>query len=171
MPNWCENHLYVECSKADLQNILAAAENGTLLNYFYPEPEHGPDVTGAMPEWWNWRTDNWGTNREVQAEVLGFGIQQGYAHAFIAFDSAWSPPIGALQHWESQAEDRSFNLRFIEWGMGFCGEADSAGANEVFHIPSNYKHVEEMIPEELDIEFAITETIAQWESETEEVEA
>lgn len=165
MPNWCDNRLYVEGPEADIQNILAAVEAGTLLAHMMPEPEYGPEVEGAMPAWWTWRVDNWGTKWEVDAEVVSSEITEGHASAFITFESAWSPPVGAVQHWKSQGEGRIFNLRFIEWGMAFCGEADSDGTVYSVNIPTTCAEAEQVIPTELDQEFGILDCIAQWENE------
>ena len=82
------------------------------------------------------------------------------------FDSAWSPPIAAIRHWESQdSENRSFNLRYIEWGGSFCGEEDSDGTSYSIDIPTTESACREVIPSELDEEFGITDAVAQWETE------
>jgi len=160
MPNWCENHLYVEASEGEILNILAAKDG--LLNHMRPEPEHPEDVEGEMPQWYNWRVSNWGTKWDVQAEIL----PQSATALLIIFDSAWAPPIAALQHWQAQdSENRNFNLRYIEWGMAFVGEKDSDGTSCVFDIPTTVEECEETIPAELDDEFGICDTVAQWETE------
>lgn len=160
MPNWCENHLYIEATESEIQNILAAKDG--LLNHMRPEPEHSEDVEGEMPQWYNWRVLHWGTKWEVQPEIL----PQSDTALLIIFDSAWAPPIAALRHWHDQdSENRSFNLRYIEWGMAFCGEEDSDGTSYVVNIPANAKDCEEVIPIELDAEFGICDTVAQWETE------
>ena len=166
MPNWCENRVYIEASPAEIEAILTAVQSEGdkgLLSYLCPEPEYGPEIEGEMPNWWNWRVANWGTKWEVSAEVFSHSVADGWMN--IAFDSAWSPPLEALYHWEESVEDRSFNIRFIEWGMGFCGEADSSGYNENFSIPATVAEVELQIPSEIDEEFGISEMVAQWEAE------
>lgn len=173
MPNWCDNRVYIEAPPAEIEAIIAAVQNDgdkKLLNYLRPEPEHGPDVVGEMPNWWNWRIANWGTKWEVQAEIISHSVADGWIN--LAFESAWSPPIDALYHWEAQSpENRGFDIRYIEWGMMFCGEADSQGINECFNIPYSVEDANNTIPYELNEEFGISDNIAQWiedETETEE---
>ncbi len=160
MPNWCENHLYIEASEGEILNILAAKDG--LLNHMRPEPEHHDDVEGEMPQRYNWRVSHWGTKWEVQPEIL----PQSNTALLIIFDSAWAPPIAALRHWHNQdSENRNFNLRFIEWGMGFCGEEDSDGTSYTLSIPLSVEECQTVIPPELDEEFGICDTVAQWEPE------
>ena len=173
MPNWFENRVYISSSSDDIEAIIAAIQgqddtNG-LLSYLRPEPEYAEESETHMPNWWSWRVANWGTKWEVTAEIVSHSVSDGWIN--LAFDSAWSPPIEALDHWESQdSETRSFNIRYIEWGMGFCGEADDEGSNESFSIPLTVEAVEELIPVDIDEEFGISEMVAQWEEEEAEEE-
>jgi hypothetical protein len=167
MPNWCENRVYLEASPAEIEAIIMAVQSDGdkgLLNYLRPEPEHGPEIEGEMPNWWNWRVDNWGTKWEVHAEVVSHGVSDGWIN--LAFDSAGSPPLKAFYAWEeADSGTRSFNIRYIEGGMAFCGEADSRGINDHYNIPMTVAAVQQEIPVELDEEFGISDTIAQWEEE------
>jgi hypothetical protein len=43
--------------------------------------------------------------------------------------------------------------------------------DEHFSIPGTVAEVQEKIPEELDNQFGISDAVAQWEAENEEVEA
>lgn len=162
MPNWCENHLYIEATESEIQNILAAKEG--LLNYMRPQPNQPEGDWGdsVLPAWYNWRIQNWGTKWDVQPEIL----PQSETALLIIFDSAWAPPIAAIRHWESQdSENRNFNLRYIEWGMCFCGEEDSDGTSYVIDIPTTVAACMDVVPAELDEEFGICDTVAQWETE------
>jgi len=167
MPNWCENRVYIEASPAEIEAIIMAVQ-GTddekgLLNCLLPEPDHGPDIAGEMPNWYSWRVSNWGTKWEVSAEVTSHSVADGWIN--IAFDSAWSPPLEAFYAWKEAGEDRNFNIRYVEWGMAFCGEADSHGINETYSIPTTAADVKEQIPVDIDEEFGISDSVAQWESE------
>ncbi len=164
MPNWCENRAYIEASQKDIDAIIQAvqsADDSKLLSYLYPEPEYPEDVVGVMPSWYSWRVLHWGTKWEVDAEIVSTG--DGWIN--LSFYSAWGPPIAAFKNWVLQSDDRSYNLRYIEWGMAFCGEDDSDGFSENYSIPLTEAEVAEQIPIELDEEFCITETVAQWEGE------
>ena len=175
MPNWCENRVYLEASPAEIEAIIMAIQSDDddekgLLNYLRPEPEPGPEIEGEMPHWWNWRVANWGTKWEVSAEIVSHSVIDGWIN--LAFDSAWSPPLEAFYAWEAQSpETRSFNIRYIEWGMAFCGEADSNGINETYSIPTTAADVKEQIPIDIDEEFGISDSVAQWESEEAEEQA
>jgi hypothetical protein len=167
MPNWCVNNVYIETTPEEIAAIVAAIENQDddkgLLHYLCPEPEHVEnDTSGVMPNWYNWRVANWGTKWEVQAEITSHSVEGGWINLF--FDSAWSPPIEALDYWASQGENRQFNVRYIEWGAAFCGEADNSG-NTTYNIPTKAADVKATIPAELDEEFDISYTVAQWEHE------
>lgn len=175
MPNWCENRVYIETSSEEIAAIVAAInaqdnEDVGLLNYLRPQPEYGDDTSDqVMPNWWNWRIENWGTKWEVQAEITSHDVEGGWIN--LAFESAWSPPVEALEHWASQSDDRNFNIRYIEWGMMFCGEADSREESTYFEIPASVEEAKAIIPVELNEEFGISEAIAQWiEDEAEEQE-
>lgn len=170
MPNWCENRVYIEAPSEDIEAILMAVNNDddkNLLHYLRPEPEHTIEEQPiVLPSWYGWRVEHWGTKWDVQAEVVSHSVEGGWIN--LAFDSAWSPPIEALYYWESKGEGRSFNIRYIEWGMMFCGEVDSSGLNEHYNIPSTVADVQALIPVELDEEFGISEGVADWEHEEEE---
>lgn len=162
MPNWCENHLYIEATESEILNILAAKEG--LLNYMRPQPDQPEGEWGdsSLPAWYTWRVKNWGTKWDIEPEI----VTEHTTALTLHFDSAWAPPIEAIRHWESQdSENRSFNLRYIEWGMAFCGEEDSDGTSYVVGIPTTVAMCMEVIPAELDEEFGICDTVAQWETE------
>lgn len=166
MPNWCENRVYLEASSSEIEALLAAVQNdgdSGLLNYLRSQPIHDPGGSDGLPAWDKWRIENWGTKWEVHAEIVSHSVKEGWIN--LAFDSAWSPPLDALYYWESSGEGRSFNIRYIEWGMGFCGEADSSGINESFNIPLTVSDVQALIPSEIDEEFGISDMVAQWEEQ------
>lgn len=168
MPNWCENVVYIESTPEEIEAIIAAISSDdekNLLNYLRPEEAHSPENgDGVMPNWYSWRVNNWGTKWEVDAEIVSHSVADGWIN--LMFNSAWSPPIEALEYWELQdSENRSYNIRYIEWGMAFCGEADSKRGSDHFNIPSTVADVEALIPLELNEEFSISETVAEWGEE------
>lgn len=171
MPNWCDNSLYIEAPKEDIAAIKAAiamqdSDEQGLLNHLRSQPEYGNnDDSGVLPDWYNWRVDNWGTKWEVHAEITGETENSLYLH----FDSAWSPPLEALRHWMEQSEDRIVDLRYIEWGMMFCGILTN-DEDLLYNIPDTVAGVEQLIPEELDDTFGISDMVAQWEEEAKESE-
>lgn len=155
MPNWCENSLYIAASEADIAAVKTAISDQAFLNCLHPEPEHAESHdNNVVPAWYDWRIANWGTKCDVQAEITGETETSLYIH----FDSAWSPPIAALQHWIGQSDGRTVNLRYIEWGMAFCGIFNNE-ENVSYSIPATASEVENSIPAELDVQFDIAQTI------------
>lgn len=166
MPNWCENSLYIEAPEEDIAAVKAAIamqdhDDQGLLSHLRPEPEYpDTDDSGVLPEWYSWRVDNWGTKWEVHAEITG----ETETSLYLYFDSAWSPPIEALRHWMEQSEDRIVDLRYIEWGMMFCGIFNN-DEDSSYSIPTTAADVTESIPAELDETFGISDLVAQWEED------
>mgnify|MGYP000709814832 CR=1 FL=1 len=165
MPNWCENALYIDAPEEDIAALKAAIamqddEEQGLLNHLRPQPEYPDDDSGPLPAWYNWRVDNWGTKWEVQAEITG----ESETCLYLYFNSAWSPPVEAIRHWVDQDDRRIAELRYIEWGMGFCGIV-SNDEDTTYTIPSTVEDVQESIPADLDEQFGISEMVEQWENE------
>jgi hypothetical protein len=161
MPNWCENQVYIEATQSDIDQIISALETGR-LNCLRSEPEHG-QAEGAMPAWYDWRVANWGTKWDVK----DVNVSTGDGWVSLSFLSAWSPPIEALEYWQAQdSKNRSYNLRYIEWGNGFCGEADSRWeTHEQFNIPETAAEAESIITDSLLEEFDIIENLELMEQE------
>ena len=162
MPNWCDNSLYIEAPADEIAAIKAAILKGEqteqgLLNYFCPEPQHEIAEDEMIPAWYSWRTNNWGTKWEVDAQITGETETSLYIH----FQSAWSPPIEALQCWLDRSEQHIVDLRYMEWGMMFCG-IFSNEEDAHYSIPATVAEVQDMIPAELDEQFGISDMIEQW---------
>jgi hypothetical protein len=153
MPNYCENRLTITADKSTIDTLQAAFEKGALLETLRPEPTHegyapsGQPCDNGMPEWWNWRIANWGTKWDVGGE---HGVCERVSDTEIRmdFDSAWSPPIEALQ----SRDDIQYVLHYCETGCDFCGTAsgDSDG-----HSDESYSI--EDAPPHLVAEFALDE--------------
>ena len=158
MPNWCQNSVYIEAPSADIQAIIDGVTKGAVLNSLYPEPEHVKDTDDHMPAWWRWRTQNWGTKWDAAAEIISYDVEGGWIN--LAMDTAWSPPIEAFEYWAEQNEARSYTIRYIEYGMGFTGQA-KYGERISFYIEDIEKKLnsndlyEAAIAQELDNEFEI----------------
>jgi hypothetical protein len=81
------------------------------------------------------------------------------------FDSAWSFPIGAYE----KLHEMGFSIRamYYEGGIGFCGIWED-GNEENYGIEGDSLWVRENIPQEIDNEFCISESMAEWEAENAE---
>jgi hypothetical protein len=153
MPNYCQNELTITADKATIDTLQSAFEKGELLETLRPQPTYeGYMPTGrtapseGMPDWWNWRIANWGTKWEVGGENCSIE-RVSDTEIYMVFDSAWSPPVAALQ----SRDDIAYKLYYCECGMAFCGVAEG---EDGLHIEETYNFGEE--PEELTERFQIT---------------
>ena len=141
MPNWCNNQLTVARATPELRAYLE--ETGFSFENINPPVEPAPSAEPMRvihPQ-----IDAWGTKwdldepdqRRVADELLDTGI------AF--FDTAWSPPLAALEKLSAMFPDDSFGLTYCEPGNHFAGNASfeagtshdvPAGDDEVTRIAS-----------------------------------
>ena len=140
MPNWCNNNITITGPKKKLEQLENAAREGKFLNFLYPMPEdlEGTEANGTTrknleklyghSDWYSWRTTNWSTKWEIdiydgsiQTKQELLGPEEGEAELSFGFDTAWSPPIGAYEHYIENNPDVSFNAYYFEGGCDFMG--------------------------------------------------
>ena len=82
-----------------------------------------------------------------------------------SFDTAWSPPIPFYE----KLQDLGFVVKgyYFESGMGYCGVWDD-GDDQYYDIQGNSEWVMENIPSDIDLQFCISECMAEWEEEERE---
>lgn len=164
-----------------------AFANGRFLNEFIPCPielndddlttwSRGPEQEvrdkkkAALKEkygyesWYDWNIDNYGTKWDVGDSQ---GIQTWDDHELIVyFDSAWSPPI--------EAYNRLIDLGFIvyatwyEPGCAFAGIYDECGVTDYDLSGMDSADVQNELPQELDEQFGISESMAEYEAENQD---
>jgi len=158
MPNWNYNVVEVSHSqKKMLAKFKKGCKNG-LFTEFLPIPEDNKD------QWYEWNINNWGTKWDVDG--IDCVIEDNTTK--VAFDTAWSPPIAFYEH----LVELGFTVKayYYEPGMGFCGIYDELG-DAYYEIGDlNSDEVAETIPKELDEMFGISEEMASWEDENQEIE-
>ncbi len=76
---------------------------------------------GGMPDWYNWRIENWGTKWGPGEVDLDVKDRSGDTTAVFSFETAWAPPEAWLAHVAPQYPELSFRLSYREPGMGFGG--------------------------------------------------
>lgn len=201
MPNWCSNTLTISHEdKAMMKRVVKGYNQNRLLDEFIPIPlelreasmsmdklmkernwEYKKELDKVVEElnrkyfgykdWYDFCVAKWGTKWDI-------GRGDGYRTLLMkditnksvkfGFDSAWSPPIHAYE----KLCDMGFSITalYYESGMGFCGIWDN-GSDEYYDIGGNSDWVKLNIPEEIDDEFGISLSMAEWEAEQEEENA
>ena len=171
MPNWCDNTLYLSHpDPAMMKKAVDAWNQREFLSVMCPEPDYEttpvfptyPEIVGSndpvVPKqaWWDWRVQNWGTKWDIGYDTARDNeavLTNG--QMVVSFDSAWSPPTGAYD----TLVDQGYSVigYYCEYGCDFCGKYDE-GSDEC------YKISEGNLPHDIDDEFNITETMAEWNS-------
>jgi hypothetical protein len=171
-----------------IERVLKGREG--LLMEFLPTPQELLDtVSGSMPhgperdahkaqmalnfekygakDWYDWNTANWGTKWDFALDC----VENPDPNTVTAsFDSAWSPPIEAY----NKLMELGFEIEafYYEPGMQFVGkvwgDADGFDDQCIEYGGATADTVRDMIGEELDDYFAISEQMADWEEENQE---
>jgi len=200
MPNWCSNTLTISHPDREMmKRVIEAYNKNRLLDEFIPIPlelkegamnldalmkirnwEYKKELDAVREElnkkyfgykdWYDYSVAKWGTKWDI-------GCGDAYETKklkdldkntiTLGFDSAWSPPIEAYE----KLCEMGFSIRayYYEGGCAYCGVWED-GVDEEYSIEGNSEWVKENIPQEIDYEFAISDNMAQWESENEEEE-
>lgn len=159
MPNWCNNHLVLSGPKDKIKALWdkASAEN-----------ENGDCLLQAMVPIGEWdyarAVDAWGTKWDISLEGLEYEELEGEGIIRGWFDSAWSPPVQAMDTYCLANEDVRVTLEYFEPGVGFIGRWNSADHDdECYEIdPGNL----DSIPQDLREAFAVDDW---YDTESEEV--
>ena len=190
MPNWCNN--YLELTHDDPEMITRAQKafaDGRLLDEFVPVPKDLHIVAGRVGDdtdpkqieleaqekanleahgystWYDYCVNEWGTKWDVGGD--GDQAQlDGPNHISMNFDSAWAPPIAAMEKFM----DLGFRVKLIYWesGMCFCGLFDENGDDYYDYTDMSADEIAETINSEIDECMCITESIREWEEDNRE---
>ena len=174
MPNWCSNGITLRHADPAMIDRVIKGKEG-LLQEFIPCPEEllnavaNFETNDAMvakygySSWYDFNIANWGTKWDFALENLE-RHEDGSVTA--AFDSAWSPPISAYE----KLLELGFELTayYYEPGMQYVGKWED-GVDDCYEYGgATSDTVREMIGEELDDYFCISESMADWEEENQE---
>jgi len=186
MPNYCNNTLEITHSDpAMIERARSAFADGRLLDEFHPVPNDLKIVAGRVgadddqaqkdlvaqeqanrakygyANWYDWCVNEWGTKWDVGGN--GYEAQDIPNGLIMTFDSAWAPPVRAME----QLVDLGFDVRlmYYEPGMAFCGvwENNDDDYYEIGGMSSSA--IAAMLPAELDEAFGISEQVAEYEAE------
>lgn len=132
MPNWCTNKLTVSGPPEDIDRWIERATDGEMplsLNRLYPQPqeiidsaENDGDYPDEEPAWRHWRNKHWGTRWELDEHtyIETESIENGVCVIYV-FETAWAPPVAAIDHVAKDFPTLTFKLLYEEVGMMFVG--------------------------------------------------
>jgi len=191
MPNWCNNsvEIYHE-DPAMIERVRKAFNDGALLQEFIPVPKALQIVAGRVgddndPEqiklheqtmhnlstygyanWYDWCVNEWGTKWDIGAD--GNPAQDIPGGLMLGFESAWAPPVGAYE----KLTEQGFRIRamYVECGMAFAGVWEDGQDDFYEYGGLNSEQIAETLPVELDEAFGISESVAEWEAENQEID-
>ena len=185
IPNWCNNTVkFTHADTTQIARVATAFAAEQLMQEFYPCPTSlnitaGMDGPKGSPEqlaleaqeqkniqehgfanWYDWQVEMWGTKWDVGDKNNDCGYVVGDTAIVLSFDSAWSPPIGFYEKMEELGF--SVDAMYYEPGMAFCGHYVD-GEDAQYEITGNAEWVDNNIPEDINMMFAIAENMADWE--------
>jgi hypothetical protein len=193
MPNWCNNRVVISHEdSAKLEALASAIREGKFCDHVIPVPKDlqivagrvGDETNPAQQElerrsaeniakygvanWYDFCTSRWGTKWDVDAYEGENVVVENNTIEF-GFDSAWAPPIGVYE--ELVVQGYAVEATYYEPGMAYVGRWDN-GIDECYEYSGETsKTVREAIGEELDDEYCISESMAEWEEDNEELDA
>ena len=159
MPNWCYNKLEIEGSVSDLKELNEIMSEGFSLEKIAPTPKEylvegredsekqltfvdGMEKRGGLPNWYKWRTVNWGTKWDVtdhkHDNIKLEKTKKGYKTEFY---SAWSPPMNALKTLSRRLKSLTTVIKYVD-EQNFEGRATIKDGNitENKHLPIEFTH-------------------------------
>ena len=174
MPNWCDNSISIShADPAMMQRLDNAFKEGKFLNEFVPCPielldevaigegyhERNEAHEAANIEkfghssWYTWRIENWGTKWEISEGEFDYDPETNSATGW--FQSAWSPPVTAME----ALTDLGFivELRYREEGMSFVGEYTSEDGDDCYNVDFEDEDWRDSIPQNLIDDFNLEE--------------
>lgn len=195
MPNWNQNTVEIKGPTTKLKAYSETFKDGEgLFNTILPLPKQLEDTTAPTPvdsdqplfggatNWYDWRVQNWGTKWDVgegytnELKDLNSLEAKSCSHnptrtkcsiLTLAFDTAWAPPLGIYEELVRQG----FRVKayYYEPSMDFAGCWED-GDDYSITISDN-DHLSKFwgfgIGKELDDEFNICETMAQYDEDKE----
>jgi hypothetical protein len=163
-----------------IERAAKALQEGKFLQEFIPCPKELTETVAQFGtndhekanrekygygSWYDFNIANWGTKWDVNSD----NVEIVDANTVTAgFDSAWSPPITAYERLlELGFEIEAF---YYEPGMQYVGKWVDGEDNCIEYGGATADTVRDMIGEELDDYFGISEEMADWEEENAEEE-
>ena len=190
MPNWCNNYLELEHDDPEMiTRARKAYADGKLLAEFIPVPESLHIVAGRVGDgdeqkkleedtarnievhgygnWYDYCVNEWGTKWDVGGDG-GIADADNPNSTKMSFDSAWAPPIQAMDKFEALG----FKVKLVYWesGMCFCGVYEDGHDDYLDYTDMSAAEVAEAINPEVDECMCIVENLEEWEADNAEEE-
>ncbi len=174
-----------------MEALVSAIKEGKFCNHVIPVPEDLKIVAGCVGSdddpkqielvrktaenvekygagnWYDFCVSHWGTKWDVDPYDPEDVVIKDNCIEF-GFDSAWSPPIGVYEALVEQGFE--VEATYYEPGMAFVGRWFNGDDEFYEYGGETSKTVRDVIGEELDEEYGISESMAEWEEENEEEE-
>lgn len=176
MPNWCNNTLELEHDDpAMIERARAAMIRGEFLHEFIPVPKELSEAKAdfsnneeyikkyGYSDWYGFCVNEWGTKWDVGGNDYGSPTITDTGKMIAGFDSAWSPPITALEKLTMMGFRAK--LYYYEPGMCFAGIWEDGLDDYYEYGDMSSDEVAETLPAELNDMFCISDTVAEYESE------
>jgi hypothetical protein len=176
MPNWCNNTLELEHDDpAMIERARAAMIRGEFLHEFIPVPKELSEAKAdfsnneeyikkyGYSDWYGFCVNEWGTKWDVGGNDYGSPTITDTGKMIAGFDSAWSPPITALEKLTMMGFRAK--LYYYEPGMCFAGIWEDGFDDYYEYGDMSSDEVAETLPAELNDMFCISDTVAEYESE------
>ena len=185
MPNWCNNTLELEHKDpAMIERAKAAMIRGEFLHEFIPVPKELSEAKAnftdneelikkyGYSDWYGFCVNEWGTKWDVGGDDYGAPTITEDGKMIAGFDSAWAPPTTAMER--LAAMGFIVKLYYYEPGMCFAGiwEGNEDYSNDDYYEYGDMSsdEVAETLPAELNEMFCISDTMAEYESENQEID-
>jgi hypothetical protein len=190
MPNWCNNGITLRHKDPAMIDRVMNSKDGLLME-FLPTPQELVDTVAGFPgedqraaheaqmksniekygykDWYDWNVANWGTKWDFELENVD---REDANTVHGSFDSAWAPPVHAYE--KLCAMGFEIEAYYYEPGMCFCGKwtgnEDESDDDYYEFSDCDSTTVRDVIGEELDDYWGISEVMAQWEEEEEQAD-
>jgi len=191
MPNYCTNTLVCTSGKKIgevLKPFISTRDedkdqpndrSSSFLDFqkIHPMPEE-PVVENkeyeALPDWYNWRVENWGTKWNSIDNLTLDDCDEDHKLEDVeayCFTTAWAPAIGVITKL-AEITGESFNLYYEEEGVGFFGKTTITPEGALDQEFSFEEDAEDIDPtsdiyDYCGIEYYL-ERKAEWEEENED---
>jgi len=166
MPNWCSVAMQIEGPRAGVAKLVRAATEGVEISDHDGMPRGLLSVMAPVTGEKNVSSQSaeWGTKWDVtDAEVIDESdLGEGRVSVDLAFDTAWSPPIEAVETFLGENSDFDVRMQYFEPGIAFVGEYTAERGEETYQYeeftPETIRnHIPEHLVEQFDLEGVLTE--------------